>query len=298
MDETSVRDALVTEVKAPVQIHWGPIFAGWVLAAGVAWLFAQLGAAIGLSVVNPAGGGASAQSFSFGAGFWVLLTWFVSLFVGGLFAGRLAGRSDRSIGMMHGAAVWGLTTVISVTVGALGLVNAFQGGASLIGGGVSAAASAARSVGGSVGGGSGAGGSENPALLSVQAQLKQAISDSLSRTGKVPPADVTRAMNQINGQTLASVAGQLLQGNSDAAKNILTVNTNLNRNEIDSIIGGMQSRIPQLKQEAAQTASTATHYSAAALWVAFVATLVAFGLAIWGGAIGAGSVPRLYDRRI
>lgn len=298
MDETGVRESLIAEVKTPVQIHWGPIFAGWVLAAGVAWLFYQLGAAIGLSVVNPAGGGASAQTFSVGAGFWVLLTWFVSLFVGGLFAGRLAGRSDRSIGMMHGAAVWGLTTVVSVTVGALGLVNAFQGGASLIGGGVSAAASATQSVGSSISGGSGGGGSESPAALSVQAELKQAIADSLARSGNVPRSDINQAMNQINSQTLASVSAQLLRGNSDAAKNILTVNTNLNRGEIDSIIGGMQSQIPRIQQQATQAAQKATRYSAAALWVAFVATLIAFGLAIWGGALGAGSVPRVYDRRI
>jgi len=289
MDETAIRESTITEVRQPSQVSWGAIFAGWVLAAGTAWLLYQLGAAIGLTVIDPAKDEAViTRGFSYGAGSWIFLTWIVSLFLGGLFAARLAGRSDKTIGMLHGMTVWGVTAVATVLLGAAGIAGVVQGGASLISGGISLGTMAASNS-------SGGGANRSSTSLGLEAEIKQSISQALSSAGgNVSQANINQAMNQLDGAALAAISGRLLRGDTEGAKNMLALRTNLSRADIDKVVNGLSARIPQYKAEVEQAAQQATRYSAALLWVMFISTLVGLGAAVVGGSMGATAVGRVY----
>lgn len=283
INETTMRESLATEVRSPTLVSWGAIFAGWVVAAGVAWLFYQLGAAIGLSAVDPTTqqAGEIGRGLSIGAGIWIVLTWLVSLFVGGWYAGRMSGRFGRNNGMMHGFAVWGFTAVVSIVVGFSGLANLAQGGASLVQGVGSLTGQAA----GAMGGGPGGGGMIQS--LGLEAEIKQAIAQGMAQSGTMSQQEANQAINQLDAQTLTQISGRLLRGDTEGAKNLIALNTNLNRQQVDSVVNSLQAQVPKYQQQAAQAAEQASNYTAGFLWVTFISTLLALGLAIWGGAVGA-----------
>jgi len=292
MDETAIRESVITEVRQPSQISWGAIFAGWVLAASVALLLYQVGAAIGLTVIDPAKDEeVVTRGFSYGAGFWVVLTWVVSLFLGGLFAARLAARPDKTVGMLHGMTVWGVTIIATLLLGAAGIAGIARGGASLISGGVSLGASAA-----SAASSSGSGGSQTS--LGLEAEIKQSISQTLAGAGggNVPQATINQAMNQLDGPTLAAISGRLLRGDTEGAKNMIALRTNLGRADVDKVVNGLSAKLPQYKEQVQQAAQQATRYSAALLWMMVVSMLIGLGAAVIGGSMGSRSAERAYRR--
>lgn len=278
LNETVVRES-VTDIGARGQVSWGAVWAGWAVAAGVAWLFYQLGAAIGLTVIDPAKDPTALEKgFSYGAGFWILLTWMVSLFVGGWYAGRMGSRPAQATGSLHGLAVWGLTAVISIVVGVIGISGAVKGAGALIGGGASLGASV---VGGA------ANEMDSQTSNGLDAEIKQTISQALAGSGtNVPPQEINRALSQLDARTLTGISGRLLRGDTEGAKNIIAINTTLNRQQVDNVINGLSAQVPRYKAQLEQQAQAATRYTAALMWVMFISTLLALGLAMWGGAAG------------
>lgn len=289
MDETMLRESVITEVRQPTQISWGAIFAGWVLATGLAWLFYEFGAAVGLSMVNPTEENAGiGRGFSYGAGVWVFLTWIVTLYLGGRFAARLAGRTDRTVGRLHGMVVWGLVVFTTLILGAVGVASIARGGASLLGGGLALGTAAAGSAAQGQGGG---------ATAALEAEVKQAISSTLAQTGNVPPERINQAMNQLDSATLTQIAGRLLRGDNQSAMNIIAARTNLSRGDVERVVNGLQAQVPRYKEQAAQAAQQAAKYSAAVMWVMFISGLAGLIAAIVGGAMGAAGAARAASAR-
>src|SRR5690606_3927196 len=109
---------------------WGALFAGATLAIATQMLLTLLGVAIGLVALG-ATEGASAEPFGIGAAIWWLLTGLISLFIGGLAAGRLSRAGYPIDGLLHGLLVWSVTTVFSawlLTTAAANLIGgAFSG---------------------------------------------------------------------------------------------------------------------------------------------------------------------------
>ncbi len=97
------------------RLSWGAIFGGTFTALGVWALLYSLGLALGLSSINPANP-SSARAAGIGAGIWSLIAPLIALFIGGMIASRTAGLVDRGAGAIHGAVLWGLTTVVGVVV--------------------------------------------------------------------------------------------------------------------------------------------------------------------------------------
>lgn len=98
-------------------VSWGAIFAGAVLALSTQLLLTLLGSGIGLVALgNTANASDSdtATGFGIGAAVWWLITSLISLFVGGLAAGRLARVSQSTDGIFHGLLVWSVATIFSV----------------------------------------------------------------------------------------------------------------------------------------------------------------------------------------
>ncbi|MGR3485675.1 MAG: hypothetical protein ACU0BF_10055 [Paracoccaceae bacterium] len=120
---------------------WGAILAGVVVSQALFLALALLGLGIGVVSINPNAADVVEGSMV-GTGIFVIVAQLISLGVGGFVAGRLAGVLHSMGAMLHGAAVWGVATLILAWIGssaALGLAN-------LAGNAVSAAASGAASA--------------------------------------------------------------------------------------------------------------------------------------------------------
>lgn len=101
------------ESDSPRIVWWSAIVAGAVAAIALQVLFALLGTAIGLTVVAAANDAPEAGLSMGGAIYW-LVTGLISLFVGGMIAGRMRGCADRGVSAMHGFLTWCTVTAISL----------------------------------------------------------------------------------------------------------------------------------------------------------------------------------------
>jgi hypothetical protein len=109
------------------RLSWGAIFAGLIVAMVTQIVLSVLGLAIGLTVWDP---GDAAGSLAQGAGIWMAVAALVSLFIGGLVTGHLAGVLTVGDGALHGGIMWGLSMVVTLWLTASGagmiLGGAFQ----------------------------------------------------------------------------------------------------------------------------------------------------------------------------
>src|SRR5450432_2193402 len=122
---TSVLDASVT-------MRWSAIVGGWLVATGIASLMYVAGLAIGFSAFDPYNAAATAKGIGIGTVAWMVLTWAVSLLLGGMFASWFVGRQDQTVGALHGITVWGLSVAASGLLLAVGLTQFVPGGAAII----------------------------------------------------------------------------------------------------------------------------------------------------------------------
>jgi hypothetical protein len=125
------------------RVSWGAVFAGLVIATALQVVLTVLGAAIGLTALD---GEDSGRAFGIGAGLWAILVPLVTLFVGGMTAGRLANVRDRADGFIHGALVWGLSLLLATYLLGTGASRVLGGTLSLAGNLTGSAVSAAGSV--------------------------------------------------------------------------------------------------------------------------------------------------------
>jgi hypothetical protein len=125
------------------RVSWGAVFAGLVLATALQVVLTVLGAAIGLTALD---GADSGKAFGVGAGIWALLVPLITLFVGGMTAGRLANVRDRADGFIHGALVWGLSLLLATYLLGTGASRILGGTLSLAGNLTGGAVSAASNV--------------------------------------------------------------------------------------------------------------------------------------------------------
>ncbi|QBQ56593.1 hypothetical protein E3U44_14690 [Nitrosococcus wardiae] len=274
----------VTTVEHPGQINWGAVIAGLVVVISVSWLMVLLGSAIGLSIADTFDSKAMEEGLGWGSIIWLLLTALVTFFLGGWFAGRLADKTVKIIGMLHGVTVWGVSIILLIFLGYAGIAGLMQTGSALLSGGAAVVPAAA--VGATAETDNGA---TSPFVTQIQAQLKRQASEITARTAEegVSPEEVERAIEQLDAQTLQAAAMQLLQGNTQAAKDVLAVNTNLSEAEINAIINGVE-------QEVQQRLDTIATYTQAILWATFISSLLGLAMAIIGGWIGASRVRRFY----
>ena len=125
------------------RVSWGAVFAGLVIATALQVVLTVLGAAIGLTALD---GPDSARAFGIGAGLWALLVPLVTLFVGGMTAGRLANVRDRTDGFIHGSLVWGLSLLLATYLIGTGASRILGGTLNLAGNLTGTAVSAAGNV--------------------------------------------------------------------------------------------------------------------------------------------------------
>ncbi len=105
---------------------WGGIFAGTVIGLAIMVMLGLLGAGIGLWATEPGGETDSIATMSTVSAIYFVVCQLIALAIGGYAASRMSATWDRQNAMLHGASVWGLTTLAAVylaTSGATLLYN-------------------------------------------------------------------------------------------------------------------------------------------------------------------------------
>lgn len=290
------------------RLSWGGIFAGFIVATSLQMVLATLGVAIGFAAFDP-GQGDSASGLGLGAAIWFALTALVSLYVGGLTTGRLAGVLTRGDGRLHGVVLWGLSTLLALYFASIGAGR-------LLGGVFDFATSTTSAVaGGAVGAvgqiGSAAAGQAGSIDFGA---LQGEIETVLAQTGN--PALQTDSLRQQAG----SVAGSAGSGSSNTALaqdltnrirdtagqverqdliNVITARTGMSDAEaeqvatrVESAVSGLGSQVgsaaQSVQQQAGEVAGDAANVAAKAAWAA----LLVMGLSLLAAVFGAGQTAR------
>ncbi len=126
------------------------------------------------------------------------------------------------------------------------------------------------------------------------------IAETASRLGgeEVQAEEVRQALQQLDPQTLRTIANHLIQGDTEGAKQALATDTELTQAEVDSIVEGIRQEVSamvtQAKEQLSDTAQAAADYSQAVLWTSFLSGAISLIVAILGGWLGARTVKRLY----
>ncbi len=248
-------DALVTEVEREPLISWGAIFAGMVFVIAASWLMVLLGSAIGVSIAdfgNVTSNEDFAEGLGIGAILWLMFSALVVFFLSGLLAGRLSGKPDHTVGMLHGLTLWSLGTAMMIVFGAWGVGGLIQVGQSMVKStvqtgvalgtaGIEGTGAAVRSL------------SDSPVVMDIQALLKRKATEAIVESQKEGGAraskkEVRQAVKEIDQPTLKKVAVQLIEGNGEEAKAQLARSTNLSEKEVESIVGGISEKMEDLEE--------------------------------------------------
>lgn len=261
-----------THEDRPIGFSWGAIFGGAVAALAIWMLLYALGAAIGLSAVDPDNPNTLRGSGIFG-GVWGIVAPLIALFCGGLVTGQAAGALARKGGAVHGLVTWALTTLF----GAWLLFNLLGSIAS----GVAQVGSTAVE---------GAGGAEQAAqMLGIQAQdILAPINQRLEAEGRptISPEELQAAVREA-AQT-AVRTGEL---DRQTLVQAIATRTQLSEADANELADRIETRAGQAGQDVGEAALTAVERTGHVFWGVFGALLLGM-LACVGGAI-LGISPRM-----
>lgn len=292
MASIEMTPAVAVDVHTESSLRWGAVIAGWMVAGAIALVLYTAGLALGFHMFDPYDAGGSAKGIGIGTAVWMVLTWIVSLFLGGMFASWFDGRDDQTTGCLHGVTVWGLSIAMTTTLLALGLSGAALGGGALLGG----TAAGMHDAGNAHGGAHAMVGSD--AMVRLQAQIAQ-------RLGHAPGAAAdggARAMGaegRADGDhgAAAMIATALLADHPDTASALFEANGGMSPADANAAVQGLAPQVNQAKAELKAAADQAAHRAAMAMWTVFASLLLALLAAAAGGWLGSGHVHRVYHLR-
>lgn len=275
--------------RAPLKLSWGALFGGIFVTLGVWLLLTVLGLAVGLSSIDPESP-RTLRSAGMGAGIWTAIVPLVALFFGGLVAARCAGIVDRVTGSLHGAVLWGVTTIASVVL--MGMIVA---------GLASAAVGLGSRVAGAAGDVLGAGAQAGPGVgrvLGVDADdLLGPVNQQLRAEGKptVTAQQLTAAMRDVAASALRE--GRL---DRDLLTSRIAEHTRLSEGDARQIADRIEARFEERKAamsgtgQAVQTeALEAAQDTGKAMWWAFLGMVLGLGSAVLGATLGVSRKQRL-----
>lgn len=285
------------------RVSWGAIVAGTIVGVATLMLLSLLGMAIGMSALDFGPGESGFQGFSTGAGVWLVVSQLIALAVGGFVAGRLAAIPKTTSAALHGAAVWGLATLLM-----------FYMATSTIGSLVNTATTAIGSVASSVAQVVPAAMPNQATQNNVSAQTEQVVNSVLSQRQQ---NRVATAVQQ-DAQTLAmgdATVGEAVRnltttifgrngvvGPEDRQQAIaqLAQQTGMTQAEAEQTFDNVQRQVRQVAVNAPATVNTvateATDAVAGVAFWAFVASLLGLIAAVIGAGIGRPGKHEEHDR--
>ena len=264
----------LTTLPATKRISWGAIFAGVVIAVAIQLVLGILGTGIGLTMVDPVEGTTPcAAGFGIGAGIYWLITTIVALGAGGYAAARVAGVTERFDALIHGLVVWGVTLILT-----LYLLTSAVGG--IIGGAFRTVGTVASAAGSTVG----AVGSVAPQaaqaagvdVKDVAGDVRQEASNYLSDAPSDPAAMTPEQAQAEIARQLPALArgGQDGQRAESRIVDIVAAQRKIGRPEAQAQVTQAKSDFQATKDEAIETAKSATDTAAgAAAGTSFVLVL-------------------------
>lgn len=287
------------------RLSWGAIVAGFVVATALQVVFTTLGAAIGFAAFDP-GEGDPARGLGIGAAIWLAVTAIVSMFVGGLTTGHLAGVLTVGDGRLHGVVMWGLSTLLALYLASVGAGRLLGGAFEVLSRTTAAAAGGVASSVGQVGAAAvrEAGGldvdalrreiettlqqTRNPALqpetIQQQAQRVETQATSTPASNQALAQELTDRIRatagQVNRQDLVNVIAArtgMSQAEAEQAATRIEAAAQTARTQVSSAAQNVQQEVGQVAGEAANLASKAA-------WAA----LLAMGLSLAAAVVGAG----------
>lgn len=266
-----VTDRLIDDeaLVATTTLSFRAIFAGWLIATGIAGLFYLAGLALGFSNFDAWNAADSAKGIGIGTGIWMVLTWAAALFLGGMFASWFDGRNDETNGAMHGVAVWGLSMVATALWLALGLSHAMAGHGSM-------------GMAGLHGPGT------NPAAVAGGDAVAVLDANIAYRLMAQPGAHEYQA---------APIVAALIANKDDTASALLAAETGTSQADAAGALQRLAPEVQAARREARLAADRAAHYAAMTLWIAFISAFLALLTAALGGWFGASRVHRVYHLR-
>lgn len=237
------------------RLSWGAIIAGFFVATALHIALTVLGIAIGMDAWDP---GESVATLGMGLGVWTIVAALLSLFVGGMTTGRLAGVLTRGDGMLHGIVLWSLTTLLAAWMLATGVSTVANGAFGLISKTANVAASGMSSVATStfdqIGGAD---------ASAIQGELDRALRESGNPA--LHPDSLVRAAERIGEQAtgpastetiareiFAEIQGRAGQVDRNAITNIIVARTSMDRAEAERVA----TRVENVTQSAMQQAGT------------------------------------------
>lgn len=271
-------------------ICWRAILAGSLVAVSIHLLLTLLGTGITALIVKPSTSDTPVQSLTYGVAITWTLSALISLWVGGMVAGKVGARGDEEDGKLHGFIVWSLTTVIAFILVAAGIGKSLGVAGQVVGAAGKAAVEAI------------------PNLAAQSAGVIKEYSSELRKDDKPLPAAATRDIALAMKNYLIVDDGRTTQ-NRQALVDALSRNTTATPEEagrtVDEWTASFDRAANEAKQaadvvvakakEAADTASNVT--GAAGIWT-FIAFWVGAMIAAWGGKCGAlGCSPAVRELR-
>jgi hypothetical protein len=238
------------------RLSWGAIFAGMLVATALHMVFALIGMAIGFSAWDP---GDRVDTLGAGLGIWIVISGVISLFVGGLVTGRLAGVLTRGDGALHGVVLWAVASIFVAWLVVSGLGTVLGGAFGILGRTAGAAVGSVGQIGAAAVGQ--AGGLDLGMLeREVERTLEQtrapglqpdALRGEADRIGEqaTGPADNQAVARDI----VATIRDRGGEVDRDAIVNVLTARTEMDRQEADRVA----QRVENLAQSAYGQAATA-----------------------------------------
>lgn len=273
----------------PYKLSWGAIFGGTFVALGVWILLYSLSLALGLSSVDPNDPN-SARSAGIGTGIGSLIAPLIALFIGGLVAARTAGVLDKMGGALHGAVLWGLTTLLGVIV--MGMVLS-----SLLGAVFSVGKTAVGAAGATVAGVAKQGDQAAQKFGLNADDALAPINQRLRQEGK--PAITA---DQLQAATSDVISEGLRQGRLDRELLVSNIaqNTKLSRQDSEDVANRVEQQFTEAKAKAGQVgqqvqtgALKAADVSGRVFWGIFAALLLGLVSSVLGATLGVSKRQRI-----
>lgn len=271
-------------------VDWAAVFAGAVVATGLAVVFTTFAAALGLGSISVGEGGGISMG-------WLIVTALfavISLVAANLLGGYIAGRMRRPVGAatgdevtvrdgINGLAVWGLGIIVSAVLATSALTGGLRAAGSVAETAVQATGSAVGGIAqgaGQLAGGviSGAGQAVGGVAQGVGQAAGPALEDAMPAGMQSNPLDyITDTLLRPDGQSPATTLQQDVAANaSDTQRQLLGIlanvvrtgeisdpdraylrqqvaaRTGLSEQEVDTRVDEAVSRAQAIRQEAAQ----------------------------------------------
>lgn len=221
-------DVDATNVVTPTdRVRWASVLAGIFTTLASLIVFTVLGIAIGAAAFDPN----QPNNFGLGTGIYSIITGILSFLFGGFVAARSAAVAGRNNGVLNGAMVWIVTTVLVINMLGAGL-------GALIGATTSAAADAAATVAGEVAG------------QAADAAVSGAGTTGVGTTADAVGDQAAAAANQIQNQVANVPDAQLEQAADSVSQGAWMALLAMGLTAGAAILGGVMGARPRRSEMA------------------------------------------------